>query len=1148
MSHRAAGGGICYNGDMKTMCFLVAVLGLGGAWAAELPLEKTADGVRFGDARLAVAFDAKTGLPKSWTVDGAELLKADPETTVPLEVQEADGKWSGHRRAAYVGQGVARVGDNVVKSRVVNGPWTFDCYYELRSDKHMARRWFEIEWTDEKPSKFRGFQVDSGRLACATDAAGYLVPVAFPRIDCPRKSFSNGRRNGSWRSPFPILGDNGSGWSVSWMLDELVPYADGGSNEATQRADGFSVRTFFACKGHVRKGVPQKVGDVWTCFRPGTRETALGNMSAWFREVGQVPPADRPEWLKKLTLYSMHPGGTTGSLCRDWGGFAVATDYLPRLKELGCNAVWLMPLEDQSIYWPRDYYKLQEGIGSPDDYKAFVSRAHALGMKVWQDCVPHGGSNTNRRAKEHPEWLAYNEDGSTLTYWCFDFMWPTWIDYMAGVVGWYTKEYGLDGFRIDAVGGSHIPNWSEKIPYARASFAQSQGGLAMQRALRKAVKAVNPDSANLAEAGASIHGATSDATYDFTLCYGVLKAVARRPASEAVPQLRRWLHEQRLAEIPDLVRMRHTESHDSLRAALSYGVGASEAMMALVSWIPGIPLVYQEMEDASFDAFREIFRIRAAHDVLTLGDVDYLAPAVSDGVFACWRTLGASHAVPLVNFNGTNVACAVRLPAGAPRDGTWYDARTGASVTARDGVLRLALAGFGSTVLLDAPISGDPGVKAESTVSARHDSGAHRPPVREQSAAADLPRPELRLRDGGAVTQPYRLAAETNGASVVWRVASYGGLDPASVELVFRIPAATRWSAEAAEGSFGGPYRVRHPAFDGIDGPIYRFRQGGNELWNSRLHPFGFTPAQARVGASCGAAQWTFEPTGGARLLDRLDGARDLHVACAAPEAFRGRPLAVRVTRGAPAARPAGTGDPRLVAVAGGWQFDNGRIRLRIHRNGALDGYWRKEEDGTWTKLLDLKTLYTDIGYGDKRYSQEDEVETETAFMHDDTGRLVLAFKGHLRNSYRFAKMRQPVVYQTGYRLGDGDSFDLSEEVSATGTAKDNRAFLSFHANSPVRITHATFTDATGFHRSAKRGKDYRYLQVSVAKEHDAPPVRAQFFRADGKYVTFSDIDYGEHVPEAVFGGGDAFFIAWQECAGTPFPPLVKSSVRMTIR
>ena len=44
----------------------------------------------------------------------------------------------------------------------------------------------------------------------------------------------------------------------------------------------------------------------------------------------------------------------------------------------------------------------------------------------------------------------------------------------------------------------------------------------MQRALRKSVKAVRPDGANLAEVGASVHGAVSDSTYDFDLCYSVL--------------------------------------------------------------------------------------------------------------------------------------------------------------------------------------------------------------------------------------------------------------------------------------------------------------------------------------------------------------------------------------------------------------------------------------------------------------------------------------------------------------------------------------------------------------------------------------------------------------------------------------------------
>ena len=93
----------------------------------------------------------------------------------------------------------------------------------------------------------------------------------------------------------------------------------------------------------------------------------------------------------------------------------------------------------------------------------------------------------------------------------------------------------------------------------------------MQRALRQAVKAVRPDGANLAEVGASIHGTVSDSTYDFSLCYEVLHDFRKVPADVFVPRLRRWLHEQQCAEVPDLVRMRHLESHDSLRSGLWYG-------------------------------------------------------------------------------------------------------------------------------------------------------------------------------------------------------------------------------------------------------------------------------------------------------------------------------------------------------------------------------------------------------------------------------------------------------------------------------------------------------------------------------------------------------------------------------------------------
>ena len=75
---------------------------------------------------------------------------------------------------------------------------------------------------------------------------------------------------------------------------------------------------------------------------------------------------------------------------------------------------------------------------------------------------------------------------------------------MAGVARHYVRDFDVDGFRLDAIEGSLIPNWNPDIPYARASFARLQGGLNMLRAMRAAAKQEKPDAGMLCETRA--HG------------------------------------------------------------------------------------------------------------------------------------------------------------------------------------------------------------------------------------------------------------------------------------------------------------------------------------------------------------------------------------------------------------------------------------------------------------------------------------------------------------------------------------------------------------------------------------------------------------------------------------------------------------------
>ena len=184
----------------------------------------------------------------------------------------------------------------------------------------------------------------------------------------------------------------------------------------------------------------------------------------------------------------------------------------------------------------------------------------------------------------------------------------------------------------------------------------------MQRALRAAVRDVNRDAANLAEVEENQFGAVSDAIYDFSL--GSHFACFRdEDVHVLVPRLSRWLHEQQYASIPDLVRLRYLENHDQMRIALWLGSAASEACQAFISFIPGIPLVYQEQEDGHVFAYRRIFDLRRRVPELRRGEPDYLATTAPPGVWTCLLK-GPGEVVPAVNFNAYPVSGTVAVRGG----------------------------------------------------------------------------------------------------------------------------------------------------------------------------------------------------------------------------------------------------------------------------------------------------------------------------------------------------------------------------------------------------------------------------------------------------------------------------------------------------
>ncbi len=183
---------------------------------------------------------------------------------------------------------------------------------------------------------------------------------------------------------------------------------------------------------------------------------------------------ENAEWTKDAVLYQINTRQFT-----EEGTFAAAQEQLPRLKKLGVDIVWLMPIHPigaknrkgtlGSPYSVRDYYAVNPEFGTMEDFKAFVDAAHALDMKVILDVVANHTAWDHPFVTEHPDW--YEKD------WKGDFRptpWWDWSDivdldwsktgvreHIGGALEFWVREAGVDGYRADVAGYVPVDFWNK---------------------------------------------------------------------------------------------------------------------------------------------------------------------------------------------------------------------------------------------------------------------------------------------------------------------------------------------------------------------------------------------------------------------------------------------------------------------------------------------------------------------------------------------------------------------------------------------------------------------------------------------------------------------------------------------------------------
>lgn len=306
-----------------------------------------------------------------------------------------------------------------------------------------------------------------------------------------------------------------------------------------------------------------------------------------------------PDWLKNATLYELNIRQFS-----EGGTFKAVEKELPRLKKMGIDIIWLMPIQPIGLknrkgslgspYAVQDYFGVNPEFGTSEDFRHLVEAIHAEGMYVILDWVANHSSWDNELVTIHPEWYKKSLSGEFQSLpWRdyddivdFDYSKPDLRKYMTDALKFWVNEYDIDGYRCDVASFVPIDFWEN---------------------VRQELEEIKPVFM-LAEAeDKELHRKAFDATYNWTL-WNILHQIATQRESA------KTLSEAYLAEHVSIfpkegIRLNFIDNHDknSWEGTPQSNFGpALKAARVFSILMDGMTLVYNG-EEAGLDRPLQFF-------------------------------------------------------------------------------------------------------------------------------------------------------------------------------------------------------------------------------------------------------------------------------------------------------------------------------------------------------------------------------------------------------------------------------------------------------------------------------------------------------------------------------------------------------------
>ena len=388
-----------------------------------------------------------------------------------------------------------------------------------------------------------------------------------------------------------------------------------------------------------------------------------------------------PDFMDRSIIYQIWMRSFTPE-----GTLFATTAHLQHIADLGATIIYISPLNVHgypSVFGPstpyeiKDYDTIDPEYGTEADFKALVSQAHKLGLKVIMDIVYAHSANDNVLLNK-PGFYQRTADGKIiLSQWKTpqpDFKNPQVHEYFRNNMLHYLNDVGVDGFRADVAGGVPVDFWNEA---------------------RDAMDKVNPNAIMLAEADVPEHQLKAyDISYNFPYYSALTSVVVNGQSAENIRK--QW--EKNKATFPQGSRFLHAnDNHDHNRADVVFGEKAALATSVLDFTLDGIPLLYNGEEVGDTTApqqqshvpirwdiwkpesqrrtsiagqqnnklrlYKQIIQMRKSEAALTSGELSWVNNSNLDGVVSFVRKKGNEEILVLINLTNRITKVQVDVPA-----------------------------------------------------------------------------------------------------------------------------------------------------------------------------------------------------------------------------------------------------------------------------------------------------------------------------------------------------------------------------------------------------------------------------------------------------------------------------------------------------